>query len=407
MRRRATVSLAMILTFATICVAGLGYLALNMGLEVPGVQRGWRLQASFAAAEGLVPQADVDVSGVRVGKVLSVAPDGQAGSLVTMLIDSDVHLRQDVKAFVRPKSVIGEQQVELVRQPASSVPWAQNGFRIPRSRTGQAVQLDSILNSLDPQTRAAFSSTLRELGVATDGRAQAINATIPGLDQTTANLRPIAQIADRRQQEIDQILKDLATIIGALADEQDALGQVVDSGDSALSAVNARDQHLAGTLQQADRLLVSLDFTFSDLTASDRASLEKAPPTIQSTRTLLSTLNPEVDRLLPELLLAQVNYPNNQLSVSQPEAISLAYEWISAFAQNDANGHSFRITPVVDAATAARLPVQLPVLNGSLATPPSPAPTAPAQGGGAQPSQAPAQAGPVPSVVQLLMGLVQ
>jgi virulence factor Mce-like protein len=405
MTRRTAASVATVLLFAVVCVSGLGYLVVNMGLEVPGAQRGWRLEASFAATEGLVPLADVDVSGVRVGKVRRVALDGQGGSLVTMLIDGDVHLRQDVKAYVRPKSPIGEQCVELVRRPSSGAPWAPDGYRIPRQRTGQSVQLDSILNSLDPQTRAAFSSTLRELGVGVEGRAQDISSTIPGVGQAAANLRPIARTADRRQREIDQILKDLAVIIGALADEQDALGRIIDSGDSALGAVNARDQQLAGTLRQADHLLVSLDFTFSDLTPADRASLEKGPPTIQSTRTLLSTLNPEVDRLLPELLLAQVDYPNNQLSVSHPRAVSLAYEWISAFAQNDANGHSFRITGVVDPATAVRLPLQLPVLNGVPATPPTRA----GGGGGATPpdaTPAPATSAPAPpSVVQLLMGL--
>jgi len=50
--------------------------------------------------------------------------------------------------------------------------------------------------------------------------------------------------------------------------------------------------------------------------------------------------------LFPELLLGQVNYPSNQLNVTSPEALALAYEWESAFAQTDVQGHSFRFTNI-------------------------------------------------------------
>lgn len=393
-RRRALSNLALIGAFGASCVLGLGYLAVNMGLQVPGLERGWHLSADFQAAENLVPQADVDLAGVRVGKVVSVQADGSGGASVLMLINPGVRLRQDIRAYVRPKSVIGEQCVELVRTPGSRAPWAKEGFHIPRDRTGQAVQIDDILNRMDPQTRAALSRTLRELGVAVEGRSGDVNASIPYIEQTAANLRPLAQIADRRQRQIDRILVDLAIIMRALADEEEALGRVVDSGDAAMGAIASRDRQLAGTVQQADHLLLTLDQTFSDLTPADRASLEKAPPTISSGRQLLGTLGPQVDRLLPELLLAQVNYPNDQLSVSHPEAVELAYEWLSAFSQRDQQGHAQRITNIttVQPPLGGPLP-QSPASNGSAA------PTAPTVMGATVGPSAP------PAAVQLLLGL--
>ena len=122
---------------------------------------------------------------------------------------------------------------------------------------------------------------------------------------------------------------------------------MIDDGNTVYGAMARRDQALAGTVQQADIFFGSLDTTFADLTPSDRASLEKAPPTIQSGRELLSQTNPELDRLIPELLLGQVNYPSNQLNVTSPEALSLAREWESAFAQLDVKGqHAFRFTNI-------------------------------------------------------------
>jgi len=397
MRGRTASSLAMVGAFALLCAGGLGFLAVSMGLEVPGLRQGWSLEASFAGVEGLVTQSDVDVSGVRVGHVTAIAPDPQGGAVVTMAIDDGVHLRTDTRALLRPKTAIGEQYVELVRRTGSTAPYATGGYRLPREQTGQAVALDTVLNELDPQTRAAISQSLRQLGVAVAGRQDDVSAAIPEVERAAANLRPLAQVADARQQEIGRILTDLAIILSALADEQDALGHVIVSGDTATAALARRDQQLAGTIQQADRLFASLDQVLADTTPADRASLAQAPGTISSGRQLISTLNPAVDRLLPELLLAQVNYPSNQLAVSQPDAVSLASEWISAFAQSDSNGHSFRITSIVDPATAVRQPA----LPGTPQSPAQPGSVAAAQ---AQAAQAASQ-GLIPSAVQMLLGL--
>jgi virulence factor Mce-like protein len=340
----------------------------------------------------------VDVAGVRVGRVTTVAPDPRGGAIVTMVIDPGVHLRSDVRALLRPRTPIGEQYVELVRATASTAPYVTDGFLVPRQQTGQAVELDTVLNELDPQTRAAISQSLRQLGIAVSGQQDDIGASIPAVEQAAANLRPLAQVADARQQEIGRILTDLAIILSALADEQDALGRVIVSGDTATGALARRDQQLAGTIQQADQLFASLQQILADTTPADRSALARAPATVAAGRQLVSTLNPAIDRLLPELLLAQINYPNNQLAVSQPDAVNLAAEWISAFSQSDSNGNSFRITSIVDPATAVRQPA----LPASLSQLPSPV----AQPGGAatSPAAAPVQ-GLIPAAVQMLLGL--
>ncbi len=347
MTRRTVTSIVMVSAFSAICLLGISFLAIGLGLEVPG-KGGWALSANFSAAEGLVTQADVDVSGVKVGRVVGIRHADDGGTLVEMRINDDIHLRKDVRAVVRPKSQLGEKYVLLVRNRESRAPEAPAGYVIPRRQTGSAVEIDDVLQKMDPQARAAFTTTLRQLGVAVEGQAANINTSLPPLADTAANFRPLAETADARQQNIDHILTDLNTIMQALADEQDALGQIVDSGNTAFGAMARRDQDLAGTIRQADALFTSLDTTFADLTPADRASLEKAPPTIQTGRNLLALTNPDIDRFLPELLLAQVNYPSNQLNVTSPEALALAYEWESAFAQRDLRGNSFRFTNIND-----------------------------------------------------------
>jgi virulence factor Mce-like protein len=398
-RKRAFADLALLAAFAAICLGGLGYLAQGMGMPIPFASRGWILKARFSHAEGLVPQSDVYEAGVQVGKVLAISPAGPAGTpgartvVVTMAMKPGVFVRQDVKAYVQPKTSIGDTYVGLVRTPGSDAPRAGNGFVIPLAHTGQAVQLDSILNTMDPATRAALSQNLRQLGIATAGRSADIHTSIPQVNQVLSNLQPLVQVTDARQHDVSQILVSLDVIMRTLAQEQQQVSALVTKGDTAMGAIAGRDRALGGTVAQGDRLMGSLQRILNGLTPANRLSLRRSPSTLKSGLNLAAQLNPAIDRLLPEILLAQINYPNNQNGVASAGGEAVAREWISSFSQRDSLGYAMRMTPIIDPATAAGLQ--------SLGA---------GAGGGSVPSlpQVPssdASGAAIPSVVQMLLGL--
>ena len=355
-------NLAYVTGFALLCLSGLVYLAVNIGLRYPG-ETGYALSAVFKDASGVVPQDEVRIAGVKVGSVLSVSPGADGNTKVAMMLEPRYQVRSDVRAVVRPKSLLGTEYVELVRVPGSHSPLLPAGSTIPLERTGQAVQIDDVLNNLDPETRQAMSTSFQQLGVALEGRSGDVNSSLPGVDQAATNLRPLAQVGDRRQEELARILVDLDAIMQALADEQDSLGRIVDSGNTVFSGVAARDRDLGGAIQNANGFLGSLDASFSaaGVTSSDRTALAQAPGTINASSHTLSLTNANVDQLLPELLLGQIQYPGDQLNLTQPDSAALSREWLSAFFQNDFNGNSFRITninpkPSAPAASAPNLP---------------------------------------------------
>jgi phospholipid/cholesterol/gamma-HCH transport system substrate-binding protein len=332
MGKRTLVSVALVVVFAGACLTVLWLIAINMGMRGPWTQQ-FRLRADFQTANGLVPEAEVRISGVHVGNVVSIDGSSDGGAMVTMALQPDVQLRQDVRAVIRPKTLLGEKFVELVRAPGSNAPYLPNDSLIPRSQTGQAIEIDDILNAMDAPTRQAMSESFRQLGIALDNRQSDLQNSLGPLDQTMTNLRPLARVGEQRQQQLDRILTNLNIIMQALADEQDQLGQIIDQGDTVMSAIASRDQALAGTVQNGAAVFGSLDQAFSGVTAADRASLQESPATIAAGRQTLALTNPQVDQLLPELLLAQVTYPNDQLNISDAESITLAQEWISAFAK--------------------------------------------------------------------------
>ena len=368
MARRTFVSVAMVIAFAALCLGTLGFIAMNMGLHGPWSKE-FALQAEFSSANGLVPQAEVRVSGVHVGSVLAIDDGRDGGALVKMALQPDVRLRQDTRAVIRPKTLLGEKFVELVRQQGSTQPYLSSGATIPRLQTGQAVEIDDILNAMDAPTRQAMSESFRQLGIAFDGREADLSAALAPLDATIQNLRPLARVGESRQQELDRILTNLAIIMQALADEQEQLGNIVDSGDRVMTAISSRDQALAGLVQNGASVFGSLDQAFSGVTAADRASLQKSPATIAAGRRMLSQTNPLVDQVIPEFLLGQISYPNDQLNISNAESLILAQEWISAFSQRDATGlHSLRITGITPSTQSS----EAPALPGIGAAPTAP-----------------------------------
>ncbi|MHB8572847.1 MAG: MlaD family protein [Candidatus Dormibacteria bacterium] len=342
---RNTVNTLLFGGFAAICLGGILFMGVNMGLELPGSSQ-FRLDASFDSVNGLVQYADVRIAGVKVGHVSSITPASDNGSVVHMALDRDYQLRSDLRALVRPKSLLGEKYVELVRTSGSTASVITSGASLGRDHTGQAVEIDDALNLMDAQTRAAMTTSFRQLGVAVAGRAVDVNSSLSPVDQVAQNLRPLAQLSARRQQNINHILGDVNTIMAALADEHDQLGHIVDSGDRTFSAFAGRDAALAGTVQQASTFFNSLDLVFADLTPSDRKSLEASPGSIAAGSAALALTSREVDRLIPELLLGQVNYPNNQLNVTHDQALWTAREWESAFYQHDVNGNTYRVTNI-------------------------------------------------------------
>src|SRR5207302_6153644 len=128
-----------IAVFTVICLAGMEFLAVNIGQGVLFTST-YSVHAVFSDADGLPTAADVRVSGVDVGKVVDIAHDSaHPGETVATLQISDPRanpLYTNGYAMVRPKTLLGEKFVDLtVGGGASAEPIADGGF-LPLSQAG-------------------------------------------------------------------------------------------------------------------------------------------------------------------------------------------------------------------------------------------------------------------------------
>src|SRR2546429_9318306 len=102
MARRTFVSVVMVMAFAAACLFGLGFIALNMGLNGPWSNE-FAVNAEFASPNGLVPQAEVRLRGVHVGTVLAMDDGRDGGGLDGIVVQPDNRLRHRTRPLIQPR----------------------------------------------------------------------------------------------------------------------------------------------------------------------------------------------------------------------------------------------------------------------------------------------------------------
>src|SRR5437588_917558 len=132
---------------------------------------GYHVRAVFKTASDLVPGDDVTMSGLRVGKVESLSPASGTTQATLIIHKQFAPLFADARAVIRQKNLLGETYIEVNRGDASQGAIADGGT-INEDHTLTPVEVDQVLNALDPQVRDQLNIVINTLGQATAGRGR-------------------------------------------------------------------------------------------------------------------------------------------------------------------------------------------------------------------------------------------
>src|ERR1700742_2984719 len=173
---------AAMVVFALSCFGLLLFLWLAFGGSTPLKPKGYRFHTSFAEAGQLSTEADVRISGVPVGKVKTIEADKHTGRAdVTIQLDPQyAPLPSDSRAILRQKTLLGETYVELTPGHRNAKPIPEGGT-LPSSQVSDTVELDEILRTFDPKTRAAFQEWLQNSAASISGHGQDLNDALGNL----------------------------------------------------------------------------------------------------------------------------------------------------------------------------------------------------------------------------------
>jgi phospholipid/cholesterol/gamma-HCH transport system substrate-binding protein len=291
--------------FAASCIGLLLFLWISFGGTTSLGARGYEISAEFDQATELGSQADVRISGVTVGKVISVGLDRHTGlTRAVMEIDPQFAPRPaDTRAILRQKTLLGETYIEL--SPGSpGGPKLRDGATLPRGQIAPTVQLDQILSTFDPKTRQAFETWMQQQGMALTGRGEDLNAALAELYPFATNVDSVLAVLNRDSAATSTLLNDGGQVFSAIARSPAALQQLIVNANGAFSATAAQSGALAQTIRAFPPFLLATKATVDRVARFAHTTKplvdELRPAAVQLTPTLraLAVLAPQLERLL-------------------------------------------------------------------------------------------------------------
>ena len=371
-------------------LGALAAVAVVLAAITAGGSTGYVMYAKFHDTGGLRQGFKVRIDGAPVGQVESLSLNAQDQVVAKLGIDSSAApVGRNAQATVRAADLLGEKYVDL--QPGNRQDAAPSGTTIPVARTGLAVELDDVLNSIDNPTQTAVRIFINEQGRAFVGRGGDLAATLSvlptSLDQTGQLLGQFSQ----DNQALGRLVEESNRVVASVARERHPLGQLVGAAAGTLSTLAAHEQQLGATVARAPATLVSarralaalegaaiplgpaaqgLARTAPPLTATLNALpalTAAARPTLTTIRNVSPTLTqlgrnatPVVQRLqslTTELgpFSAALDPVSRTLDKGTPDVLGVLEGWARATQGRDGSSHVFRFGLTVSPDTFSSL----------------------------------------------------
>jgi phospholipid/cholesterol/gamma-HCH transport system substrate-binding protein len=189
--------------------------------------------AIFSNASGLRPGQFVRASGVEVGKVKDVKIIDEGSRVeVSFAVDRSLPLFEGSTASVRYLNLIGDRYLELKR--GDSDRRMPSGGTIPIERTQPALDLDALVGGFRPLFRALDPEKVNNI-------AQSIITIFQGQGGT-----------------INDILDQTASLTSALADRDQAIGEVIRNLNTVLDTTVKHQKQFDETLVNFETLITGL-----------------------------------------------------------------------------------------------------------------------------------------------------
>jgi phospholipid/cholesterol/gamma-HCH transport system substrate-binding protein len=296
--------------FALSCFGLLLFLWISFGGPIPLRPKGYEVEVAFPEATQLGLEADVRVAGVTIGKVRAktIDPAHRNRTVATLEIDRRfAPIARDARAILRQKTLLGETYVEMTPGNVRRAGAVPDGGFLADSRVAKTVELDEILNALDPRTRKSFRVWQQELARGLEGRGPALNDALGDLPTFAKDGDDLLAELDGQSQALRGFVRGTGQVFGALTSDERRLHNLVVNAGRTFAATASQQRALAQTFRIFPTFLDESRRTFARLerfsTATDPLVQELRPPARDLTPTLadVKALAPDLERTFRNL----------------------------------------------------------------------------------------------------------
>jgi phospholipid/cholesterol/gamma-HCH transport system substrate-binding protein len=290
---------------AWVCVLLVG--GLLSGGCAGGGGGGYGVSFVFPEASGLLKGSSVQMSGINVGKVTGLAVENGQALVRVSLNRKYTPLREGTTARIAYRGFVDvERFLEVRPAPKEAAPIPTGG--VVKGNV-ERVELDEVVNSLDPDTRAAIRRLLPNLDETLSGQEAAVSDTLkeaapavealsevlgavgedgPALRRLITSARELVQRLNGKREGLRTSLGGLESSLGAVADQQEAVQGTLQKLPPALRQANAALGKVPAAVGAAVPLLTDL-----------RPAVEALPGVADELRPLVGDLRPTVSELEP------------------------------------------------------------------------------------------------------------
>ena len=209
-----------------------------------------KISALFTSATGVYPGDDVRVSGVKVGTIASIKPEGTQ-SRMELKVDRGVEIPADAKAVVVAQNLVAARYVQLTPAYRNSGPTMPDNTVIPLERTAVPVEWDQVkeqltrlATDLGPKNGVDGTSVSRFI----DSAATAMDGNGEKLRETIKQLSGVSRVLAEGSGNIVDIITNLQKFVTALRDSNQQVVQFQNRLASLTSVVDGSRSDLDAAL---------------------------------------------------------------------------------------------------------------------------------------------------------------
>jgi phospholipid/cholesterol/gamma-HCH transport system substrate-binding protein len=273
--------------FALACLVLLVALAAHVG-NITLFSSRHTVYAQLADVTGLTTGTPVDVAGVQVGQVSSIAVQ-RGHALVGLSIDNDVALRKGTDVGLRWKNVIGQKDIYLY--PSSAGPLLRPGQTIPLTHDVTDASVNAFLNSLGPLLQAINPREANAFVVNVSG---ALNGDTAEIDQLINNGARISSTVGALDVQVGRVIDSLDQVLTAIAQRSGDVGTLVANLDTVARSLASRNTLL-------DTLVGNLSTVAGDMASLIGQNRSTLSSTIADLNTAVTTIDAHQAQLAKSL----------------------------------------------------------------------------------------------------------
>ncbi|MDN3459904.1 MCE family protein [Rhodococcus sp. APC 3903] len=227
--------------------------------------------------QNLVGNSPVKSENVIIGNVSGIASKNWT-ALLTLDIDADVILPENVTAKLAQTSVLGSQYLELA-SPQDEAPSGRlkDGDIIPLARSSQYPSTEEVLSAL---SLVLNGSGLQQIQTVTSELNRVIGGRETSLRSLTDTLNSFVSGLDRQRTDILAAIDGLDRVGAELAGQTQTLEAGIDSLGPAMDVVENQRQQLTTMLDKLGDFGTAATGALNDSRADLRSNIEALQPTL-------------------------------------------------------------------------------------------------------------------------------